>query len=86
MASKNAAFYSCKFNRPETIKSHRTLASAIKMAGDYGMIFDRRANIERQVHMMSNGQLESFSEGRQYYAPMQFKFSEQLVSQGLIEA
>lgn len=47
MASKNAAFYSCKFNRPETIKSHRTLEAAIKAAGDFGMVFDIENNTER---------------------------------------
>lgn len=84
MASKNAAFYSCKFNRAETIKSHRTLEAAIKAAGDFGMVFDRANNIERQVHLMSNNRLMSFPEGSKNHDTMNFKFSEELSKLNLI--
>ncbi|MCY9864979.1 hypothetical protein OTK49_20905 [Vibrio coralliirubri] len=84
MASKNAAFYSCKFNRSETIKSHRTLEAAIKAAGDFGMVFDKGLNIERQVHRMANNQLSSFAEGSRSHESMDFKFSDELLKLGLI--
>lgn len=78
MASKNSAFYSCKFNRVETIKSHRTLEAAIKAAGDFGMVFDRENNIERHVHLMSNNRMMSFPEGSKNFDAMDFKFSDEL--------
>lgn len=85
MASKNAAFYSCKFNRPETIKSHRTLDAAIKAAGDFGMVFDKESMKEHQVHLMSNKQLKSFVEGSSSHESMDFKFSDELLKLDLID-
>lgn len=84
MASKNAAFYSCKFNRPETIKSHRTLTAAMKAAGDFGMVFDTETNTEKQVHLMSNNRLMSFSKGSENHLSMKFNFSDKLIEFGLI--
>lgn len=84
MASKNAAYYSCKFNRAETIKSHRTLEAAIKTAGDFGMVFERESSTERQVHLMSNNQMKSFPEGSKNHEYMDFKFVNALLELELI--
>ncbi len=84
MASKNALFYSVKFNRIETIKSHRTKISAIKSVGNFGMIFDTEKNKEFQVHAMSNNTLKAFEEGTQGYHAMDFKMKSLLLSEQLI--
>lgn len=55
-------FYSCKFNRPETIKGHRTRSAAIKGAGDYGCFVNTESTMVCQVHKTSDGYLKAFSE------------------------
>ena len=84
MATKNALFYSCKFNQQETIKSHRTKPAAIKAAGDYGMIFDVTLEKEFHVHAMSNDTLKAIEEGRQGYEEMDFKMKSVLQKDQLI--
>lgn len=56
MATKNAAYYSCKAGRPETVKSHRTLKAALNAAGEMGQIWNSEFGRQRQVHMSSNGE------------------------------
>ena len=55
MATKNAAFYSCKAGRPDTIKSHRAQAAAQAVAGELGQIWITESGKQRQVHMSSAG-------------------------------
>lgn len=84
MATKNALFYSSKFNRPDTIKSHRTKRSAMKSVKDFGMIYETATGKEHQVHMMSNGMLAAFEEEGQGHEPMNFKIKDVLQELGLI--
>jgi len=84
MATKNAPFYSAKFNRPDTIKSHRSKRAAINAAGDFGMIFETESEKEFHVHTMANNTLSAFVEGSNQYENMNFKFKSALESEHLI--
>lgn len=84
MATKNAPFYSCKFNRSDTIKSHKTKESAMKSAKDFGMIFETESSAEFQVHAMSNNTLRAFKEGTRGYDHMDFKMKVALEKEQLI--
>lgn len=84
MATKNAAYYSCKFNRPETIKSHKTKPAAIKAAGDFGIIYESETDTEYQIHLMANNSLLAFSSDREQYSEMDFKMSVVLKEKGLL--
>jgi hypothetical protein len=84
MATKNAPFYSCKFNRPETIKSHLTENAAIKAAGDYGMIFDTKTKKQFQIHSMSNNTMKKFESGIQGFESMNFTMQSALEKEDLI--
>jgi hypothetical protein len=55
MATINAAFYSCKAGRPDTIKSHRVRSAALVAAGELGQIWITESGKQRQVHMSSAG-------------------------------
>ena len=84
MATKNAAFYSVKFNRPDTIKSHRTELAAIKSAGDYGMILETESKKQFQIHAMSNDTMKKFEEGSQGFENMDFTMLSVLEKEQLI--
>ena len=84
MATKNAAFYSAKFNRPDTIKSHRTESAAIKAAGDYGMIFETASEKQYQIHAMTNNTMKKFEEVKTGFQHMNFKMLLTLKEEGLI--
>lgn len=85
MATKNAPYYSCKFNRPDTIKSHKTKDSAIKSAGNFGMIFDTQDSTEKLVLLMATNKLHAFSPGTTHYQAMNFSMEDNLIKLGLIE-
>lgn len=55
MATKNAAFYSCKGGRPETLKSHRQYQAALKNAGECGQVWITKDRRQRQVHESASG-------------------------------
>jgi len=84
MATKNANFYSCKFNNSSTIKSHRTEQAAIKSAGDFGMIFDNGTKTQFQIHLMSNDIMKKFKSGTQGFDEMDFTMKSELETQQLI--
>jgi hypothetical protein len=84
MATKNAPFYSMKFNRAGTIKSHKSRSAAIKAAGDFGMIYDVADKKESQVHAMSNNTFSAFAEGHSSYSSMNEKMENILNEGGLL--
>lgn len=84
MATKNAAFYSVKFNRADTIKSHRTESAAIKAAGDYGMIFDAENKKQFHIHAMSNNTMQKFEEGSRSFERMNFTMLSALEAEDLL--
>lgn len=53
--------WSCKLNRPETLKSHRSLESASKQVGDYGVVYDPTTDAVYQVFEMANGTFGRFN-------------------------
>lgn len=55
MATKNAAYYSCKAGRPDTLKSHRQRNAAMKAAGEMGQIWVTADNRQRQVYESASG-------------------------------
>ena len=80
MATKNAPYYSSKPNRPESLKSHRSLAAAMKAAGEDGQVWNNETKTQLQVHEMANGDWKTVdADGR--VGP---KMKELLESQGLI--
>lgn len=56
-----ANFYSCKINRPATLKRHRTLNAAKKAAGDFGFVYDSENDSVFQIFKMSNNSLSKFN-------------------------
>lgn len=52
--------WSCKINRPETLKSHRTLDAAAKRVGELGFIYDPQGDKVYQVREMANRTLKLF--------------------------
>ncbi|MEY8200427.1 MAG: hypothetical protein RPS47_14405 [Colwellia sp.] len=84
MATKNAPFYSVKFNRPETIKSHRSESAAKKTAGDFGMIFVTESKEQFQIHFMSNDTMQKFKAGTQGFEDMDFTMQSALEKENLI--
>ena len=85
MAVANKPFYSMKFNRPETIKSHMSRKAAIAAAGDFGMIYNVEKGKEYQVHAMSDNTNSAFVEGKEQYSAMDKKMNVWLREQNLIE-
>jgi hypothetical protein len=61
MPTKNAAFYSCKAGRPDTLRSHRLREAAVKAAGEYGQIWDGALLRQRQVHQTTDGKVGTFT-------------------------
>lgn len=55
MATKNAPFYSSKANRPDTLRSHRTLKAACSAAGECGQVWIASEVAQKQVHKSTNG-------------------------------
>jgi len=55
MPTKDAAFYSCRAGRPETLKSHRQLDAAMKAAGEWGQVWITAEGRQRQIHESSAG-------------------------------
>lgn len=84
MATTNSPFYSVKFNRPDTIKSHRTKQAAMNSAKDFGMIYETESGKEFQVHAMTNNTFSAFVEGGNGYSSMDFKFKTALEKAQLI--
>ncbi|MDP2566391.1 hypothetical protein [Pseudoalteromonas marina] len=84
MAKANAPFYSMKFNRIETVNSHKTKEAAKKKAGDFGMIYETLNDKESQVHVMSNNTLQSFSAGSRSHAKMDKSFKDYLLDLELL--
>jgi hypothetical protein len=58
-------FWSCKINRPDTLKKHRLFSAAIKKAGDHGFVFDAESNRVFQVMEMADGSLTPFDVERE---------------------
>ena len=52
--------WSCKHSQPHTLKSHRTIESAMKKVGDYGFVYDPESQKVYQVFEMSNGTIQGF--------------------------
>jgi hypothetical protein len=84
MVTKNSPFYSVKFNRPDTIKSHRTKQAAMNSVKDFGMIYETESGKEFQVHAMTNNTFSAFKEGTNGYSAMDFKFKAALETEQLI--
>lgn len=84
MATKNAPYYSMKFNRADTIKSHKTKETAMKSARDFGMIYETESDTEFQVHAMSNNTLKAFNDKSKGYRRMDFKMKTALEKEQLI--
>ncbi|MFK5949518.1 MAG: hypothetical protein QM500_12200 [Methylococcales bacterium] len=59
--SRKLKIWSCKINRPDTLKSHRSLDAATKKAGDYGFVYDPDTDTVFLVQTMSNGTLKRFN-------------------------
>lgn len=57
---KKPVFYSCKLNRPETLKRHASYAVALKTAGDYGVVYDEIEDRVFQAFKMANGTINGF--------------------------
>ncbi len=85
MAKANAKFYSMKYAKDATIKSHINKDAAIKKAGDFGMIYDTHLKQESQVHAMSNNTLKAFIAGSHAHNPMEKSFQTYLIEKKLIE-
>jgi hypothetical protein len=47
--------WSCKLNRPETLKSHRTIAEAINKVGHQGLIYEPEKKAVFQIFELANG-------------------------------
>ena len=57
--------WSCKLKRPDTLKSHRTLETATKRAGDHGFVYCPDTDRVYQVHKMVGGGLARFDTATQ---------------------
>ncbi|MDK9793330.1 hypothetical protein [Vibrio sp. D431a] len=54
-------YWSCRFNRPDSLKKHRTLQAAIRNAGSFGCIYDKASKKVYQVlRMAGSGELEIY--------------------------
>ena len=73
-----------KFNKPDTIRSHKTKDAAIKKAGDFGMIYDTEIKLESQVHAMSNNTLKAHSAGTRGHYKMGKSFQTHLLELKLL--
>lgn len=60
MATPNAPFYSCRAGRLDTIKSHRSVNSAMAAAGECGQIWITETASQQQIHKTIMGSWEGF--------------------------
>lgn len=60
LKAKKPVFYSCKLNRPETLKRHASFKVALKAAGDYGVVLDEIEDRVFQAFKMANGEIKGF--------------------------
>ena len=81
----NALFYSCKFNLPNSVKSHRTKSGAKRAAGEYGIVYDTLKDTLYQAHKMSDDRISTFKEGHRHFEKMKFDLRVLLQTDGHIE-
>lgn len=60
MTEVKLKIWSCKIQRPDTLKSHRSLDAATKKAGDHGFVYCPETDRVFQVHTMTDGRLKRF--------------------------